>query len=105
MATSEDREFTKTEYEEYTIAIEYSGRLPTGATVTTLTVTATDRASKQTDSSVLSGATSTSGTQGRQKVTGGKSNKDYILAFKMVLSTGEKLEDQILMKVRNPFML
>jgi hypothetical protein len=53
----------------------------------------------------LSGATSTSGTQGRQKVTGGKSNKDYILAFKMVLSTGEKLEDQILMKVRNPFML
>lgn len=46
MATSEDREFTKTEYEEYTIAIEYSGRLPTGATVTTLTVTATDRASK-----------------------------------------------------------
>lgn len=102
MATAtDDRVFTKRPGESYTIAIEYANRLPSGASLASGTVTATDLKLNVADSSVIASATATiSGTQAKVKVQDGALGKDYAIVFKTTLNTGEDLEDVLLMKVR-----
>lgn len=92
--------FNKQPFEEYNIAIEYSGKLPSGTSLSTGTVSAVDTSTGATDNSVLSGTSATiAGTQAKIKVIAGVANKKYAISFKVTLNDGQKLEDDVLMHV------
>lgn len=92
--------FTKSPAETYTIAIEYSGRLPTGAALISGTVSAINEETKELDNSVLNSTTATiSGTQARARVQAGTHGKRYRIVFSTTITGGEILEDIARMEV------
>ena len=94
--------FSKQPSETYTIAVEFSGKLPTGATIVSGTVSATDQAGTDMTSTVLSGTSATiSGTQALIKVLAGVHGQTYRLRFLVTLSTSDLLEEDVLMQVAN----
>jgi hypothetical protein len=95
-------QFLKQPAETYTVAIEYAGKLPSGATIVSGTVAAVRLDTGATDNTVLASTTATiSGTQVRAKVQAGTDGLDYRLTFAVTLSTGDLLEDDLVMKVKN----
>ena len=95
------RTFIKQPAESYVIAIEWLGRLPIGATLSSGTVSAVNMATGLTDNTVLASTTATiSGTQARVKVTGGTTGTDFKVTFLCTFSTGDVLEEDIIMMVR-----
>lgn len=94
--------FQKQPAEAYTIAIEFLNKLPTGATVSSGTVSAFDVQAAATDNTVLASTTATTtDTQARVKVQAGTNGKDYKITFAVTLSDSSVLEEDVLMQVRS----
>jgi len=92
--------FEKQPAESYTIAVEFAGKLPTGASLTSGTVSAIRLDTGAADNSVLASTTATIvGTQARVKVQAGTSGLDYKLTFLATLSNGDVLEEDLIMEV------
>lgn len=93
--------FDKQPAESYTIAIEFLGKLPSGASLSSGTVAGYDIQANATDNTVLASTTATiSGTQARVKVQAGTTSKDYKITFTCTLSDSSILEEDIIMRVR-----
>lgn len=93
-------EFSKQPAEAYTIGLEFSGKLPTGASPSSGVVAAFDPAGTDVSGTVLSGTTATiSGTQARIKVIAGTHGVDYRLRFLVTLTNSDILEEDVLMRV------
>jgi hypothetical protein len=96
------KEFLKQPAESYTIAVEFAGKLPAGATLVIGTVGAVRLDTGATDNSVLASTSATIvGTQARVKVQAGATGVDYKLTFLLTLSSGDLLEEDIAMQVRD----
>jgi len=94
--------FSKQPGEAYSVALEFSGKLPTGASLSSGTVAAYDPAGTDVSSTVLSGTTATiSGTQALIKVQAGTHGVDYRVRFLVTLTNTDVLEEDLTMKVRN----
>ena len=94
--------FCKQPAEEYVFGVEFAGRLPAGATLSFGTITATDLSGADVTSTVLTTQTLTiAGTQARAKARAGNHGQDYRLRFVLTLNTGDVLEEDLLMQVRN----
>lgn len=94
--------FLKQPVETYTIAVEFDGKLPTGASLSSGVVAAYDLAGTDASSIVLSGTTATiSGTQASIKVLAGTHGVDYRLRFRVTLTNADVLEEDVLMQVAN----
>lgn len=95
--------FPKQPAEAYTIAMDYTNKLPTGATVSSGTVAAVDLVDNSSASStVLASTTATiSGAQARVKVQAGTNGRSYIVTFTTTLSNGDILEDDVRMDVKS----
>lgn len=92
--------FSKQPAESYTIAVEFAGKLPTGASLSSGTVSALRLDTGATDNSVLASTTATIvGTQARVKVQAGTSGLDYKITWLMTLSNGDILEEDVTMDV------
>ena len=93
--------FCKQPTEEYVFGIEFAGRLPAGAALALGTVTARDLSGADVTTQVLTTQTVTIlGTQARAKAVGGIHGQDYRLKFVLTLTTGDILEEDLLMEVR-----
>lgn len=92
--------FEKQPAENWTIAVEFVGKLPSGATLQSGTVSAIRLDTMATDNSVLASTTATIvGTQARVKVQAGLTGIDYKLTFLLTLSNADVLEEDLLMQV------
>lgn len=93
--------FEKQPSESYTIEIEFLNRLPSGTTISSGTVSATDLSTSFFDNSVLASTTATiSGTKAKAKVQAGTNGKNYKLTFLTTLSDSSILEEDVEMRVR-----
>lgn len=94
------KEFEKQPAESYTIAVEFAGKLPSGASLASGTISAVRLDTGATDNSVLASTTATIvGTQARVKVQAGTSGIDYKITFLLTLSNGDLLEEDVLMRL------
>lgn len=94
--------FDKQPYEEFVFAVDFTPRLPTGATVASGTVTAIDETTgADASSTVLSGTATTTTTTVARKVVAGTSGTRYKLTYRATLSSGDKLEQDVRMVVRD----
>jgi hypothetical protein len=92
--------FVKQPSETYTIAVEFSGKLPSGASLSSGTVSAIRMDTGATDNSVLASTSATiSGTQARVRVKQGVSGVIYKITFVVALSNADILEEDVLMHV------
>lgn len=92
--------FEKQPSETWTVAVEFSGKLPTGASLSTGTVSAIRTDTGATDNSVLASQTLTiSGTQAKVRVLAGSAGVKYKLTFLVTLDTSEILEEDVTMGV------
>lgn len=88
--------------ESYTVGFEFAGKLPSGVTLTSGTVSAMNIGSGATDNTVLASTTATiSGTQAVVKVQGGVNGQMYRVTFLLTLSNGDILEEDLEMQVYN----
>ena len=94
------KELLKQPAESYTIAVEFAGKLPTGATLVSGTVSAVRLDTGAADNSVIASTTATIvGTQARVKIQGGTSGVEYKLTFLVTLSNTDQLEEDLDMRV------
>lgn len=94
--------FTKQPAESFTIAVEFAGKLPSGASLVSGTVSAVRTDTGATDNTVLASTTATIvGTQARVKVQAGTSGIDYQVTFLCTLSNGDVLEEDLTMDVES----
>lgn len=93
--------FSKQPSEKYPIAIEWSGKLPSGATLSSCTVGAVNNADNTdaTGTVLVSPSGTVSGTQSKAIVQAGTNNTNYKITFTVVLSDGSILEEDVLMQV------
>lgn len=100
---AEVRSFDKRPVEDYTRAVEFSGRLPFGAALSTGTVAAKDLSDgSDATSTVLDSATATiNGTQARYRVKAGTVGTDYEILVTVTLGNGETLQEMIRMSVKD----
>lgn len=93
--------FEKQPDEQYFIAIEWQGKLPTGTALVSGAVAATRYPDLVTDNTVLASTVAiVSGTQSLVRVKLGEHGRDYRVTFLMTLSNGDILEEDVLMQVR-----
>lgn len=93
--------FEKQPGESYTIEIEFLNRLPSGTSLSSGTVSATDLSTMTTDNTVLASTTATiSGTKAKTKVQAGTHGKDYKITFLTTLNDSSVLEEDVEMRVR-----
>lgn len=94
--------FTKQPGERWTQAIEFSGKLPSGASLASGTINAVRTDTGATDNSVLASTTLTiTGTQATYTHLAGLDGITYQLTALVTLSNGDILEEDVLMQVRN----
>ncbi len=94
--------FFKQPGEKWTQAIEFAGKLPTGASLQSGTISAVRLDTGATDNSVLVSTTLTiSGTQALYTHQAGAHGVDYKLTALVTLSNGNLFEEDVLMLVRN----
>lgn len=107
--TTDPESFSKQPYEEYSIDFDYTLRLPPGATsLSSATLSAVKwpmgSPTQQTDatSDVLQSTTATivSSTKARARVKGGTDGYDYLVTCRAITNDGQKLEDDVEMRVR-----
>jgi hypothetical protein len=93
--------FEKQPRESYVIGIEWAGKLPTNAYLISGTVGGQIYPSMDEDNSIITNTLATvSGTQSLTKVLGGEPGRDYRITFLMTLNTGDILEEDVVMQVR-----
>lgn len=94
--------FSKQPNETYSIAVEFAGKLPSGASLSSGTVAAYDAQGTNVSASTLvSTSVTVSGTQARTKVFGGIHGQEYRIQLQMILTNADLLEEDVLMKVVN----
>jgi hypothetical protein len=94
--------FPKQPTETYTVGVDFADKLPTGASVSTGTVTAIDPAGVDVSGTVLSDTSVTvSGTKALIRVLAGVHGLAYRLKFVCTLSNGDVREKDLLMSVEN----
>lgn len=94
--------FSKQPSETYTIGIDFTGKLPTGATLSSGTVAAVDPAGVSASGTVLSSTSATIvANEARIKVLAGTHGYDYRIRFTCTLSNADILEEDVLMRVGN----
>lgn len=95
--------FAKQPSEEYTIAVDFTGRLPTGTALSTGTVAAIDLADDSDVSATVLGSTTAtiSGTLVKVLVKAGTDGKKYKITFLITLDSGEILEEDLEMSMKN----
>lgn len=95
--------FNKQPNETYTIAVDFTGKLPTGATISTGTVFAFDQAGTDVSGTVLDpgSAATIVGNEARKRVLAGTHGQDYRIRFRVTLSNTDILEEDVLMRVVN----
>ena len=97
------REIEKQPGENWPLAFEFKGKLPTGLSLMSGTVSANRTDTGATDNSVLASTNLTiSGTQAIVRIQAGASGVDYELTAQVTLSdTLTILEEDVLLKVLN----
>lgn len=98
------RAFAKQSSEEYTIGVDFSavGKLPSGVTISSGTVSAIDTWDGSSASLIVLGSTTatiSSGNVAKVRVKGGVSGKVYKITFLLTLSDAGKLEEDLSMTV------
>ena len=102
MTTQPIQSFLKQPAETYTIRIDCTGKLPTGASLVSGLVVAMDPAGTDVSGTVLSGGSATIvGSEARIKVLGGTHGTTYRIRFRLTLDTADLLEEDVLMSVEN----
>lgn len=93
--------FSKQPSERYKIAIEWSGKLPSGASLDSGSVSAVDTSddSDATSTVLASSTAEISGTQSRATVRAGTDGKTYKITFLVTLDDGSILEEDVNMRV------
>lgn len=108
-ATTDPEYFNKQPYEEYSIDFDYTGKLPPGAaSLSSATLSAVKwpkgNPTQQTDATgdVLQSTTGTivSSVKVRGRVIAGTDGYDYLITCRAVTNDGQKLEDDVEMRVR-----
>ena len=94
--------FTKQPSETYTIGVPFAGKLPTGATVVSGTVVATDPAGADVSVTVLQSGTATIvANEARFRVKAGTHGTRYRITLVVTLDSSDVLEEDIDMTVEN----
>lgn len=93
--------FKKQPAEMYPIGIDFTGKLPSGATLASATVSALSMSdgSNQTGTVLQSSTATIVGTQALIRVLGGTHGIQYQITFRATLSTGDVLEEEVYMYV------
>lgn len=101
MGTTDPRHFWKSAASAYTIAFEYSGRLPTGVTVSSGVASAIDLTdgSNATATVINSPTMTVDSTRLKVKVQAGTVGKSYKIISSATLSDGSLIEDSVEMHV------
>lgn len=93
--------FFKTEAELYPIAIDFTNRLPTGATIASATGSAINTRTGLADNTVFDNTSLTVTTTTAKAVFKlGNSGDDYEASYSATLSDGSILVEKVLMQVR-----
>lgn len=95
--------FTKQPSEKYTIAIDYTDRLPVGRSLSSAAVSAIriDTGADATSTVIDTPTATISGFQVQFTIKAGTSGIDYKLTVVATLDNGHILEDDLTMKVSN----
>lgn len=87
--------------EKYPLAVDFTGRLPTGTTILSGTCTATDEAGADASATVLDGACTVNGASLQQTMKAGLNGQRYDVRFKATLTPGALvLEEDLALFVR-----
>lgn len=97
--------FEKQPSEQYPISLKYGNdSKPAGTTVTAVTVSAIDTSNNNNVSGAIlvstSGVVNSTGTKVTVRVKGGVKNRKYKLTFVATLNTGDVLEDELEILIR-----
>ena len=96
--------FLKRPNESYTRDINFTGRLPTGRTLDSVAISATDSSGADATSTVVAGPSGNiSGSRIFYRVQAGSIGETYRLLFAVTLDNGEAIEELIDMKVVEEF--
>ena len=94
--------FTKQPFEEFLISVDFEPRLPSGASVATVAVSARlDVDGSDQSSTILSDTNAqVTGAVAQIMVKAGLLQQDYVVTFRATLTPSGKLEKDVLMRVR-----
>ena len=95
--------FSKQPAETYTIGVDFTGKLPTGATISSGTAFAYNAAGTDVSATVLSAGSAATivVNEARKRVQAGTHGESYRIKFQVTLSTADVLEEDVLMRVEN----
>lgn len=94
--------FSKQPAETYVIAVDMSGKLPVGATIASGMVAAFDPSLADVSATVLSGTVATIvGDEAQIGVKAGTHGVLYKIRFRLTLTSGDILEEDVVMTVEN----
>lgn len=91
--------FTKTAYEAFYRYHDFANWLAAGETLSTQTVTITEKIAGTDKTSLMISNTSVQTTKVIYMIRAGDANKSYLIKIKTVTSTGQKFEDYLECKV------
>lgn len=93
--------FSKQPAEQYSIAFDYTDRLPTGRTITSALVSATIISSGADATGTVIGTPTATvvGNEARFTIQAGTTGVDYKITVTLTLDNGHILEDDLTMKV------
>ena len=93
--------FTKQPAEDYDIALDFNGKLPAGASLSSGTVSAIRLDTGADQTAVVLGSTvaTISGTQASIHIQAGTDGIQYKITILFTLSTGRHLEEDLIMSV------
>lgn len=94
--------FAKQPNEQYPIGYEFAGKIPASSSLSSAVVSAWDfTANVDVSGTVLQTTTGTiTGTQALVRVQGGTGGHNYRITFRVTLNTGDILEEDVIMLVR-----
>lgn len=92
--------FTKQPSEEFTIAIDFTGRMATGETLDSAVVTAADSAGTDATAAVIE-SSSVSSPHVLVRIKGGQDGQDYRVTVVATTATTEVYEADVTMRVRD----
>lgn len=104
MSISSHDPIYKTPNEKYTFTIDFTGRLPTGATLSSVVATAKEQDTEESATSEILQTTAAAVDSGTNILSvnlkdGGIADKTYLVRCVVTLSSGAKLEENLTVKV------